>query len=425
MRKAIWIFGMVIMLVFALVWPAAAQTTVIVDGRTLDSDVSPVIENGRTLVPLRTIFEALGAEIDWDESTRTVTATRGDVVVHLTIGDKTAYVGDMAVTLDVPGKILDGRTLVPVRFVSEALGADTVWVPENNRVEITSGSGTSAIPVSDNDWVPLPQLAQNAKLEVTVLVEGDDTIGLRNPDGVTIDFRRTDQDGYEAVHNGTTLRMILHDGYWAVNLRGLLEIGWVDATSPWLQPVSILHVETEPTPVPMPDGNWMLLRELAEELGLEVTGAGDGARLRHPDGTVIDFSRAEYGYQAVHGDAILRMMIYNDRTWINRDDIQAIGWLDGSRPQPQPEPAQPPESTPVPDGDWFSLRVLSENLGLVVGSSPDLDSIQIQHPNGTTIVLSRVGRVYEAVYQGTTLRIIEQDGRAMIDRRGLQAIGWL
>ena len=101
---------------------------VVLDGQMLQFDVPPVIENDRTLVPLRVIFEALGAEgnnpiadVEWNGETQTVTAKRSDTEIKLIIGGE-AYVNGQAVELDVPAKIIEDRTLVPLRFVSEALG---------------------------------------------------------------------------------------------------------------------------------------------------------------------------------------------------------------------------------------------------------------------------------------------------------------
>ena len=106
----------------------AADINVTIDGNAQNYDVMPVIENGRTLVPMRAIFEALGAEIKWDDSTKTVTGTKGDVSVVLTIGNTLAKVNDKEVTLDVPAKIVSDRTMVPVRFISESLGCTVNWV---------------------------------------------------------------------------------------------------------------------------------------------------------------------------------------------------------------------------------------------------------------------------------------------------------
>ncbi|KEF37167.1 copper amine oxidase family protein [Schinkia azotoformans MEV2011] len=85
-------------------------------------DTPPIVEDGRTFVPLRTILDLTGAEMDWNNSTQTVTAKKGNITIALTIGSKTAYVNNKPVTLDAPAKNKDGRTLVPLRFVSEQLG---------------------------------------------------------------------------------------------------------------------------------------------------------------------------------------------------------------------------------------------------------------------------------------------------------------
>ena len=102
---------------------AAQAITVTFNGETLNFDVSPISENGRVLVPLRAIFEKLDATVDWDSITNTVTAVKDTDTVKLTVGNRTAYKNNTAVELDVPSKVVNGRTLVPIRFVSEALGA--------------------------------------------------------------------------------------------------------------------------------------------------------------------------------------------------------------------------------------------------------------------------------------------------------------
>ncbi|RKL63250.1 copper amine oxidase N-terminal domain-containing protein [Thermoanaerobacteraceae bacterium SP2] len=119
---------------------AAQPITVTLNGEQLQFDVPPVLENGRVLVPLRAIFEALGATIDWDGTTSTVTATKGSDTVKLTVGNKTAYKNGSKVELDVPAKVVKGRTLVPVRFVSDALGALVEWDAQNQTVNITQRS---------------------------------------------------------------------------------------------------------------------------------------------------------------------------------------------------------------------------------------------------------------------------------------------
>ncbi|MFZ5651035.1 MAG: stalk domain-containing protein [Bacillota bacterium] len=124
----------------------AAEVKVLLNGQELSMDVKPVIENGRTLAPLRAIFEALGAKVDWDDKTGTVTAVRDSTSIKLVIDSATALKNDEEVKLDVPAKIYNGRTLVPLRFVSEALGARVDWDEANREVLIAAGGVSAAEP---------------------------------------------------------------------------------------------------------------------------------------------------------------------------------------------------------------------------------------------------------------------------------------
>lgn len=117
---------------------AAKPIRIIIDGVTLSTDQPPVMVNGRTMVPLRAIFEAFNADIKWNQKTQTVTASQGDTTIVLKIGSKLATINNKAVTLDVPGKNLKGRTMVPTRFVSEALGRKVGWNPSAQIVTITT-----------------------------------------------------------------------------------------------------------------------------------------------------------------------------------------------------------------------------------------------------------------------------------------------
>jgi len=111
---------------------------VILDGKTLAFDVQPQIINGRTLVPMRVIFEALGATVEWNGEARTVTAKKRDLIVKTTIDNKTMTVNGINKEIDVAPVIINGRTLVPVRFVSEALGCKVDWNGNTRMVIITS-----------------------------------------------------------------------------------------------------------------------------------------------------------------------------------------------------------------------------------------------------------------------------------------------
>lgn len=118
---------------------AANEIRVMLDDEYIKFDVAPQIVNGRTMVPLRAIFEAMGADIEWDGDTSTVAAIKDETVVVAVIGSEIMYVNDDEKIIDVPPMIVGGRTLVPVRFITEAFGYEVSWDSKNRRVIISSG----------------------------------------------------------------------------------------------------------------------------------------------------------------------------------------------------------------------------------------------------------------------------------------------
>ena len=154
MRKKINVFLCVLLVVsmFAGITASAQQPIrVVLDGRTLQFDVPPTTIDGRTMVPMRVIFEALGAEINWNDRTRTITATRDNLTIIATIGSRTMTVNGARTEMDVAPTIIDGRTLVPVRFVSEAFGTEVEWDAGARTVQIKSETSNVQANVG-NDW---------------------------------------------------------------------------------------------------------------------------------------------------------------------------------------------------------------------------------------------------------------------------------
>ena len=100
---------------------------VTIDGQGLTVKQPPVKKEGRVSVPMRAIFEALGADIEWKQETKTVTATRGSKEIILQISSKLAYIDGEQVTLSVEPAVINGSTMVPIRFVAEALGSQVYW----------------------------------------------------------------------------------------------------------------------------------------------------------------------------------------------------------------------------------------------------------------------------------------------------------
>lgn len=127
---------------------AAANISIIIDGQTVSSDVSPTIINDRTMVPVRVIGEYLNATVVWDNSTRTATITKGSTTLKLTEGQYSYTLNGTSNSLDVPITIIGDRTMAPLRVISEALGAGVLWT--NNTVYVSS-SGTVLIQVNQVD----------------------------------------------------------------------------------------------------------------------------------------------------------------------------------------------------------------------------------------------------------------------------------
>ena len=129
---------------FALAAVAAAEAQapikVVLDGVELVFDVQPVIISDRTMVPMRAIFEALGADVYWDDTNSIVTALKGPDAIKAAIGDEFIHINNDSIKMDVAPVVIDSRTLVPARFISEALGCDVKWDELSNTVLITSVS---------------------------------------------------------------------------------------------------------------------------------------------------------------------------------------------------------------------------------------------------------------------------------------------
>jgi len=130
-----------------LTYGAATDTTVVkmtvgkltgyVDGRGRVLDAAPVIRNSRTMLPVRFVAESLGATVGWDGATSTVTVSTDTVEIRITIGKAEATVNGAAVTLDSPAFIENSRTYLPVRFVAENLGATVGWDGATSTVTLT------------------------------------------------------------------------------------------------------------------------------------------------------------------------------------------------------------------------------------------------------------------------------------------------
>lgn len=108
----------------------------LVYGDTVTNDVAPLIINNRVMLPARFIVESLGGHIEWIAQQNQVVITKGSTTIVLTIGANTAWVNGESVQLDAPAFILEGRTYLPIRFITENLGAEVIWQSESQTVTI-------------------------------------------------------------------------------------------------------------------------------------------------------------------------------------------------------------------------------------------------------------------------------------------------
>ena len=123
---------------------AEDSITVLLDGEAIAFDVQPQIINSRTMVPMRAIFTALGAQVEWVEEHRLIVATKDTSIIAMMIDAPVMHIGDLEsneqkqVELDSPPVIVDSRTLVPVRAISDALGVNVDWDADTRTVLLYS-----------------------------------------------------------------------------------------------------------------------------------------------------------------------------------------------------------------------------------------------------------------------------------------------
>ncbi len=193
------IIMMILVNIVALFLPVQAFAGVIdvyMDGNQLEFDSPPIIENNRTLVPFRQIFEALGAEVNYDNSTKTVTGIKDNLTVKLRINETRGYVNNKAVQLDTASKIVKGRTLVPLRFIGESLGCEV-------NAQKTSAGLVINIISYNNDQTEQPELSRTLKdlkvtaddeqfiLEMEVEEGQNNSFSLKAPERFVIDLEDT------------------------------------------------------------------------------------------------------------------------------------------------------------------------------------------------------------------------------------------
>ncbi|MFI8687541.1 stalk domain-containing protein [Rossellomorea sp. NPDC077527] len=158
------------------------EVSVNINGEEMNFDQPAVLMNYRTMVPVRGVFEKVGASLTWNNTTKTAVIKKDDTVVSMTVGKSTATVNGVSKTLDAPATIINSRTMIPLRFVGEAIGATIKW---------DSASRTAYISTSDQAEEPETPEEPTSNEETIVSLKKDDQLMSIQPeariqDGTTI-----------------------------------------------------------------------------------------------------------------------------------------------------------------------------------------------------------------------------------------------
>ena len=155
------------------------EINVYLNGSKIEFDAPTQIINGRTMVPMRTIFEALGAIVEWDNETKTASARKMGITVKITINDNVMLKNFCEISLDTPAQIVNGRTLVPVRAISESFAVDVSWDSDTNAVTLTDKNILQSVEISDKLFFEGEVMNGNPSGYGTLYGSYDDIKGLR------------------------------------------------------------------------------------------------------------------------------------------------------------------------------------------------------------------------------------------------------
>lgn len=206
--------NMFILLIFVACWvfyapQALAGVNVYVAGKSVPFDVPPIVDtsSNRTLVPFRHIFEALGAEVWFDNRVNAAFGKKGDLTIELPMNQKVAYKNNEHIQLDVATQVVNGRTMVPLRFISESLGCrvDAHNTPDGLRVDITWLEPDRPEEVTLSNERTLTDISttiSDTELVIELTVEDglNKVFILRSPERLVLDLQNTTNRAAEKVN---------------------------------------------------------------------------------------------------------------------------------------------------------------------------------------------------------------------------------
>lgn len=164
------ILALFLTLIFALA-PSVFAVDVYINGAKLKTDTEPVIVQDWTMVPVRPIFQAFGASVQWDDINRSVLIRKDRLTILIVIGDDVALVNGAYKQMEVPAQLINNRTMVPVRFAVEALGGGVAW-DGGTRSVIISSTPNAATPAPTPTPKPTPSPSPAPAPDIPAKSEG-------------------------------------------------------------------------------------------------------------------------------------------------------------------------------------------------------------------------------------------------------------
>lgn len=229
---------------------------VIYNGQQLNFDVPPTVENNRTLVPMRAIFEAMGATVTWDQNKQSATAVKGNKTVVLPLNSTTPTINGVATKIDVPAKVVNQRILAPLRFVGETFGGTVGW---------NQAAYTITIQLKEE---PTPPPIETPK--VSEIIVDSDKVNLRNGPGT----------GYETVGQaaaGESYKVISsRDGWYEISRGGSRAwiASWLVKDANAKPPVQPEQPDPNQPPVVQPDHDTVTLASTRDASGVRLIMQG-------------------------------------------------------------------------------------------------------------------------------------------------------
>ena len=176
---------------------AEAEIGVYLDGAELDFDVKPQVIDGRTMLPVRAVFEKIGAAVEWDENTKSATCIKDGVTVKMTVGSPEIHINDKIIQMDISPIVSDGRTLAPVRYAAEAFGSEVQWSEKKSAVVICSKDVYAYA-----DYPDIPDFGRCFGIEASAQYTGEDYFILSYICGDT-----NNNDYYNYLYNNSSVKL--------------------------------------------------------------------------------------------------------------------------------------------------------------------------------------------------------------------------